>query len=461
MPRSSSSPRRARNRLAAGLTLLAAVATTLAGGGTAAAASGSERPLGLDVSRWQSAGPDGACATDGIDWSKVRTTSRGFVLIRATRTTAGRTEADTCYARNYAGAAGRGIYRGAYHYAIPSTVAGSAARDARTFVSVTGRMQNAGDLPPVLDLETSGGLNPTQLASWTRTWLTTVRALTGRQPMIYTYPSFWRSAMADSQAFHAYPLWIANWTPTPSVPGGWPTWTIHQYSATGRVAGISGDVDLDVFNGTAAQLHAFAHPGTHPTAGTSGRTAFRGSPWRISGHLVTDRGAAIPRATVRLYRSVAGGPWRLIATTKTSGTTAYYRFVLRPRAAASYKVRYSGGTTFAPSWSDVRSHAIRQRSTTTLTAATSATRVRRGASVRVRGTLLRTVSHARLPGKTVTLDQRVGRGRWTAVRSVRTSATGRYAFGVRPTRGTAYRVRFAGSLANLPSVSAQRTVRLR
>ncbi|MGN6611533.1 MAG: glycoside hydrolase family 25 protein [Angustibacter sp.] len=443
-----------------GLTLLAAVATTLSGG-EAVAATGSVRPLGIDVSRWQSAGPDGACATPGIDWSKVRTTSRGFVVIRATRTTAGRTEPDTCYARNYAGAAGRGIYRGAYHYAIPSTVPGSAARDARVFVSVTGRLQNAGDLPPVLDLETSGGLDPAQLASWTRTWLTTVRALTGRQPMIYTYPSFWRSAMADSQAFHAYPLWIAHWTRTPSVPGGWSNYTIHQYSASGRVAGISGDVDLDVFNGSAAQLHAFAHPGTQPTAGTSGPTAYRGSAWRISGHLVTDRGAPVRSTTVRLYRSVAGGPWKQVATTKTSGTTAYYRFLLRPTAAASYKVRYSGGTAFAPSWSGVRSHAIRNRAATTLTSATSASRVRRAAAVRIRGTLARTTGHARLPGKTVTLYQRVGTGRWTAVRSVHTTATGRYSFGVRPTRRTAYRVRFAGSLANLSSVSVQRTVSLR
>jgi GH25 family lysozyme M1 (1,4-beta-N-acetylmuramidase) len=460
MPRPSASIRHALPLAGAAL-LTALLAPLLQPLQPAAAASAPSRPVGIDVSRWQSAGPDDSCAVRGIDWTRVRTTSRSFVFIRATRTHSGVTERDACFTGNWTGAEAHGVYRGAYHYAIPSAKAGSAVRDARTFVAVTGRMQDAGDLPPVLDLETSGGLKPVQLSAWAATWLSTVRTLTGRQPMIYTYPSFWRTAMADSQAFHAYPLWIANWTRTPSVPGGWPTWTVHQYSASGRVAGISGDVDLDVFNGTADQLHAFAHPGTHPTAGTSGRTAFRGSPWRISGHLVTDRGAAIPRATVRLYRSVAGGPWRLIATTKTSGTTAYYRFVLRPRAAASYKVRYSGGTTFAPSWSNVRSHAIRQRSTTTLTVATSATRVRRGAFVRVRGTLLRTVSHARLPGKTVTLDQRVGRGRWTAVRSVRTSATGRYAFGVRPTRGTAYRVRFAGSLANLPSVSAQRTVRLR
>ena len=391
----------------------------------------------------------------------MRTTSRSFVLIRATHTSRGTTRADACFSRNFAGARSRGIYRGAYHYAVPSAQAGSAARDARAFVAVAGHLQGAGDLPPVLDLETSGGLKRAQLVAWTSQWLTTVRALTGRQPMIYTYPSFWRSATADSQAFHAYPLWIANWTATPSVPGGWPHWTMHQYSASGRVAGISGDVDLDVFNGTATQLHAFAHPGTHPTAVTTGSTAYRGSPWAISGHLVSDRGAPLTGTTVRLYRSVAGGPWTVIGSTRTTSVKGYYRFVLKPTAAASYRVRYSGGTAFAPSWSGVRSHAIRDRVGTSLTSGVSATRVRRAHTVRVSGLLVRTSSRQRLGGRSVVLEQKVSGGRWTAVRSVRTTASGWYGFWPRPTRATTYRVRYAGSLATLPSVSTSRLVRVR
>ena len=460
MPRSCASSRHARARLAAVLAVLAVIAV-LTPGSEAAQAATSPRPQGIDVSRWQSAGPSDTCAVRGIDWSRVRASSRSFVLIRATKTSAGRTEADACYARNRSGALARGIYRGAYHYAVPSTRAGSAARDARAFAAVAGRLQSAGDLPPVLDLETSGGLKPAQLVAWTSTWLRTVRALTGRQPMIYTYPSFWRSAMANSTAFHAYPLWIANWTRTPTVPGGWPTWTIHQYSASGRVSGISGDVDLDVFNGTAAQLHAFAHPGTHPTAVTTGPTAYRGSPWRISGHLLTDRGAPVTGTTVRLYRSVANGPWTVMASMRTSSRKGYYRFVVHPSAAARYRVRYSGGVSMAPSWSGVRSHTIKDRSTTTVTEALSASHPRRGSRVRISGVLARTSSHQRLPGKTVTLEQRVSGGRWTPVAGVRTGASGGYGFSVRPQRATAYRVRFAGSLANRPSVSAQHTLTVR
>jgi GH25 family lysozyme M1 (1,4-beta-N-acetylmuramidase) len=50
-------------------------------------------------------------------------------------------------------------------------------------------------------------------------------------------------------------LWIAHWTTatTPSVPaGGWSGsgWTFWQYTSSGSVAGITGRVDLDRFNGT-------------------------------------------------------------------------------------------------------------------------------------------------------------------------------------------------------------------
>jgi GH25 family lysozyme M1 (1,4-beta-N-acetylmuramidase) len=419
--------------------------------------------VGLDVSRWQSAGSGDTCAPTGIDWAKVSRTSRTFTFIRATRTTGGVTSADACFARNWAGAEVHGLYRGAYHYAVPSTKAGSAAHDARAFVAVTGRMQDPGDLPPVLDLETSGGLTVAQLSAWTSSWLTTVRALTGRQPMIYTYPSFWRSAMADSQAFHAYPLWIANWTTgQPSVPGHWPTYTMHQYSASGRVSGVAGDVDLDAFNGSTSALASFAHPAAHVTAVTSGATAYRGSIWSLSGHLRTTTGTTQPGRNVHLYRRLSGSAsWSEIATARTSASGAY-RFDLRPTAAASYRVRFSGSTTVAASWSATRSHAIRDRSATTTELTASAASVKRSGAVQLSGHLTRTRSGAQLTGKHVTVYQRVDTGAWTAIRTLTTSATtAHYALTVHPTRTTQYRVSFAGSLSNLPSTSTTRVVTVR
>ncbi len=460
MLRSLSFPRRVRPlavtaAAAAALVVLPVVALP------AAAATSTPRPLGIDVSRWQSAGPAETCSTPGIAWSKVATTSRSFVFIRATRTKAGVTSADACFRRNWSGATDHRMYRGAYHYAIPSRVSGSATRDARAFVAVTGRMQGAGDLPPVLDLETSGGLTPAQLASWTRTWLTTVRSLTGRQPMIYTYPSFWRTAMADSSDFHAYPLWIANWTKTPTIPGQWPTYTVHQYSATGRVSGISGDVDLNVFNGSAWALRTFAHLGTAATVSTSGPVAYRGSGWRVSGVLRDARGAAARGELVSLYRKGATGAFTRIASLRTSATDGSYRFVVRPTAAASYQVRYNGGTALAASTSATVSHSIRDRIATLLTSTATPATVHPNELVRLSGSLSRATSGTRMGGRTLSVYQRVGSGPWTKLRTVHTSTTaGRYVLSVRPERTASYRVAFAGSVGYLATTSPVVTVQV-
>jgi hypothetical protein len=55
-------------------------------------------------------------------------------------------------------------------------------------------------------------------------------------------------------------LWVANWGVTcPSLPaGGWSTFQMWQKADNGAVSGISGNVDLDEFNGTLAQLQAIA-----------------------------------------------------------------------------------------------------------------------------------------------------------------------------------------------------------
>ena len=44
--------------------------------------------------------------------------------------------------------------------------------------------------------------------------------LTGRQPVLYTGPYFWRTYVAGDAAFAGFPLWIANYTTkaSPIVP---------------------------------------------------------------------------------------------------------------------------------------------------------------------------------------------------------------------------------------------------
>ena len=144
---------------------------------------------------------------------------------------------------------------------LPLCQAGSSASArANRFISVVGAAQSPGDLPPALDLEDNGGLAPAALVSWTQTFLSTVQNLTGRVPIIYASPNFWRNSMGNSTAFSAYPLWLAQWAASPSfpLPGGWPSWTFWQYTDAGTVGGIPARVDLSQFCCPYSSLAAMA-----------------------------------------------------------------------------------------------------------------------------------------------------------------------------------------------------------
>lgn len=233
------------------LVALTSLALLLTGAGGAAAAI-----YGPDVSSYQH--PSGY----SIGWSSAKASgSATFGFVKATEGTG---YTNPWFSTDFASMASTGIMRGAYHFANPAQ---SASAQASYFVSVAGRFNRVGDLPPVLDLETTGGLSPSALVAWTATWLQTVKSLTGRTPMIYTGPYFWQSAMGNSRAFTGYPLWIASYgVSSPQVPGGWPSWTFWQYTSSASLSGVSGAVDMNVFNGTLAQLQTLAGGTPAPVA---------------------------------------------------------------------------------------------------------------------------------------------------------------------------------------------------
>jgi GH25 family lysozyme M1 (1,4-beta-N-acetylmuramidase) len=192
---------------------------------------------GLDVSVWQGA----------INWPKVAAGGKRFAFIRAS---AGSLTTDANYVANRAGAESAGLAVGAYHYANPDLAPGDALAEADHFLALA--TPRVGELLPVLDLEVSNGLSPAELSSWAMTWLERVRARLGVQALIYTSPTFWQSAMADTTVFAQAGyrvLWIANWgVSSPSVPAqNWDGagWTFWQYTGCGQVPGIAGCVDLD------------------------------------------------------------------------------------------------------------------------------------------------------------------------------------------------------------------------
>ena len=223
------------------------VVAGLIGADPAAAAPAPGQSPGIDISSYQH-------PTDQpIDWKAVRASGMKFVYIKATEPTrTGRSYNNPWFQRDWAGAGQVGMYRGAYHFAQPRLPLGTAEQDAQQFLNVTGMMGGPLDMPPVLDLETTGGLSAANLTTWTSRWLAYVTRATGKRPIIYSGWAFWKTALGDTTAFNGHQLWMARWqTSGPSpLPGGWQQWKIWQYGTT-KVPGIRNAVDANVMCGTA------------------------------------------------------------------------------------------------------------------------------------------------------------------------------------------------------------------
>ena len=162
---------------------------------------------------------------------------------------------DPNYASYRAGAAAAGLKVGAYHFAQPTTTAGEAVAEADWFINQAA--PRTGELRPVLDLERQNGLSTLAMQDWVKSFLDRVYQRTGVRGIIYVSPNFWKTYMGDTTwfALNGYDvLWIAHWTTAgqPTLPAaGWGSagWAFWQYTSSGTVAGLSGAVDLDRYNG--------------------------------------------------------------------------------------------------------------------------------------------------------------------------------------------------------------------
>lgn len=196
---------------------------------------------GIDVSYWQL----------DIDWDKVKAAGKKYAIMRAANGLKG----DTKFAYNWKRCHELGLRCGVYQYFQPDL---DAIQQADLMLSLMGDLK-PGDLPPVIDVEAKGNSTPAQLSAAVGKWIAYVEAKTGRQPMIYTGGYFWEDNV-KSTAFVDYPLWHAQYCTNccPNIANPWKKWAFWQYSSTGKVSGINGNVDLNHFNGDAAALDALA-----------------------------------------------------------------------------------------------------------------------------------------------------------------------------------------------------------
>lgn len=194
---------------------------------------------GIDVSSHQ-------WAEAPVSWSTVESS---FTFVKATE--------GTGYVNPYLyfdsiSARANGHIVGSYHYARPSTSSGE--DQANYYLDYLDTLPHK-TLTPVLDIEVDEGLTAAELEAWIDDFVTTVQNRAGVDPIIYTYPNFWREAVGDSTEFSDLPLWIAHYGVNfPDVPGGWDDWDFWQSTNEGSTSGITGLVDHNVFKGTKTEL---------------------------------------------------------------------------------------------------------------------------------------------------------------------------------------------------------------
>lgn len=184
-----------------------------------------------------------------VNWPQIPRTY-SFVACKALE---GATLLDSQFAYNYSQAKANGFERMAYNFSRPAT--SSALQEAQSFLKVVN--QNGGfDYPPILDLEDAGGLSPSNLQVYARVWGTYMTKQTGfKKAILYSYSAFIQQ-YGLGQLSDLFDLYLADYIQTgPPDLGGWPTpQTLWQRSNQGQIPGITGDVDIDLFNGTLTDL---------------------------------------------------------------------------------------------------------------------------------------------------------------------------------------------------------------
>ena len=195
---------------------------------------------GIDVSEYQGI----------INWKTIKSNQKNdslsFIVLRGT---AGKNHRDRFYKSNYREAKKIGVPVGVYHYYRPNE---SSEEQANYFIKNI--KLSAGDLPPILDIEKISDVQSmSKLKKGVKNWLEIIEQHYGVKPILYTYTYFYNTYLVDD--FVDYKLWIANYSNF-KTPLGNKNWSFWQYSEKGRVSGVKGPVDLDVFNGTQKDLKA-------------------------------------------------------------------------------------------------------------------------------------------------------------------------------------------------------------
>lgn len=207
--------------------VFAAVAGAMASWATVAEAPGTESDtiIGIDVCRYQGS----------IDFGSVKDAGIQFVYVKATE---GTVHQDRRFDDNVTGAKAAGIPVGAYHFL---TNRNSATAQAANFINTVKDYDM--DLVPYIDVEVCNQWTAQQLCDSLIVMVDIIEKHFGVKPIIYTSERFYNKFLARSFAGH--PMFIAKYSSSQPNSDNL-NWIIWQYSDSGKIDGISTNVDMNV-----------------------------------------------------------------------------------------------------------------------------------------------------------------------------------------------------------------------
>lgn len=178
-----------------------------------------------------------------INWDKLKNSRSekvgiDFVYIKATE---GATHLDRQFKRNWAEAKRVGLRRGAYHFYNPRVMSD---RQVANFIAQVD--MEDGDLPPVLDLETSAGKPDDIIIKGVKNWLEQIELHYGMKPIVYVNEHYYNKYIEGN--FDEYPLWLAGYSRSHINDLASDAHVLFwQHSEKGWADGIRGFVDYNVF----------------------------------------------------------------------------------------------------------------------------------------------------------------------------------------------------------------------
>ncbi len=190
--------------------------------------------LGIDVSKWNGR----------IDWTAVKNSGISYVIIRCgyRGSSQGALIEDSNFKTNIQGATAAGLKVGVYFFTQAVDEIEAVEEASMVLDYISGYRIS---YPVFLDVEPSGGRGDA-IDKATRTAVCKAFCKTiqdaGYTAGIYANKT-WLTTKIDTGALSSYKIWLAQYAATPTYTGKYDMW---QYKDTGKVSGISGDVDLNL-----------------------------------------------------------------------------------------------------------------------------------------------------------------------------------------------------------------------